>query len=676
MTNKKIKILSVVSIFAVLISAITLFYVSANADESVNINNNTANDDVLVIYMSPIEDLYGALPVGTEKDAYTIVDDGLSITYDNQDRLITFSQNVIKYKFTKQDENIINGEYWLKDSETSTSFIITANINKSFFTISWPTELFNTEFTSSCDTDPTIKIIPGKEYTNFTLKIKTINEQNSPLPGSYIQLTDGNTDKLAEGFSDLEGIYTHEFNIDIFKSTDTERQGALINALCLNVDYNQVNKFAYVFDIDSDNCIFFNAVFTEQATVQMQIGDNIEEITFNLSYYEREQKIIDDTISLPYFSAGGFEVFPESTAECCILEDGSFSCVSVNGDIKIENKVIPKYSSGYKFDKWILNDSEKHIGDTIDYALGNVLKGRAYAMQDTPSMQVTLDMDSVSKTFLGKSKGLEVNCGSEKPEIFKDIPEGGVNVNVDASAPSYGVGFTIDRKYFLPYIDINGQKMQTTDWGGASEGETKIAVGLKEGFFKDGETYTLKLTVYVEPNTNWDGATGLKDVSVQYNMMDEGQECINTDNSEVFISDTENPEIENAVSSFEINVNIDKQQQTETQGDFDFDLKLDANKFSAENYGVVREHEGQLEEIESDYDSEHGELRFSSNKFSTYTIVEKEVEPVNPDNPGAEEANAESAQTGDMTFAIVAGLCIIAIAAGATLTIRKRRTNN
>lgn len=63
-------------------------------------------------------------------------------------------------------------------------------------------------------------------------------------------------------------------------------------------------------------------------------------------------------------------------------------------------------------------------------------------------------------------------------------------------------------------------------------------------------------------------------------------------------------------------------------------LELDAAELSdGETYSVVRNHNGTLTELDTDYDSATGTITFDTNQFSTYTIIKKTAVKVNALKP-------------------------------------------
>ena len=93
-------------------------------------------------------------------------------------------------------------------------------------------------------------------------------------------------------------------------------------------------------------------------------------------------------------------------------------------------------------------------------------------------------------------------------------------------------------------------------------------------------------------------------------------------------------------------------QKKVLNGDVNISIDIPASGLdSGETYSVVREHDGTREEINAVYNSTTGKLSFSSNKFSTYTIVKKPGTPetsVGPsEEPGSTTPSSSSSSSDD-----------------------------
>ena len=84
-------------------------------------------------------------------------------------------------------------------------------------------------------------------------------------------------------------------------------------------------------------------------------------------------------------------------------------------------------------------------------------------------------------------------------------------------------------------------------------------------------------------------------------------------------------------------------QKKVLNGDVNISIDIPASGLdSGETYSVVREHDGTREEINAVYNSTTGKLSFSSNKFSTYTIVKKPGTPETSVGPSEEPGSTTS----------------------------------
>jgi len=132
------------------------------------------------------------------------------------------------------------------------------------------------------------------------------------------------------------------------------------------------------------------------------------------------------------------------------------------------------------------------------------------------------------------------------------------------------------------------------------------------------------------------GAVDVNGVTIE-----NGENAATTGNLSVTVVDTEvDNTIDNAVSTFGITldnvVSMTGENGNWTTNITEFDdpitltVALDTDVYTEDSYTVVREHEGEKEEIDSTYNPETGELSFETNRFSLYTVVEKEEGNITP----------------------------------------------
>lgn len=85
---------------------------------------------------------------------------------------------------------------------------------------------------------------------------------------------------------------------------------------------------------------------------------------------------------------------------------------------------------------------------------------------------------------------------------------------------------------------------------------------------------------------------------------------------------------------------------TEFANDINVELTLDLGVLGVgETYSVVRDHDGVLTELSTTYDAATKVLTFSTNQFSTYTIVKKNISDTSTGNTGTSSDNTPSGST-------------------------------
>lgn len=86
-----------------------------------------------------------------------------------------------------------------------------------------------------------------------------------------------------------------------------------------------------------------------------------------------------------------------------------------------------------------------------------------------------------------------------------------------------------------------------------------------------------------------------------------------------------------------------KDQKTEFSGNVYVSIGVPASELAdGETYSVIRNHNGEYQEVDAVYNSTRGELSFPSSKFSTYTIVKKAGTPVTDPAPSSDNGQTSS----------------------------------
>lgn len=126
-----------------------------------------------------------------------------------------------------------------------------------------------------------------------------------------------------------------------------------------------------------------------------------------------------------------------------------------------------------------------------------------------------------------------------------------------------------------------------------------------------------------------EGATNISDAAIA-----DGGNATSSGNLSLNVKDaSKDSNVANAVSTFDVTLDniVSKGGEngnwvsniTEFEDPITLTLDLDTTVYTSDSYTVVREHDGTYETLEATYDKATGELVFETNKFSTYTIVEK-----------------------------------------------------
>lgn len=115
---------------------------------------------------------------------------------------------------------------------------------------------------------------------------------------------------------------------------------------------------------------------------------------------------------------------------------------------------------------------------------------------------------------------------------------------------------------------------------------------------------------------------------------------------------------------------------TEFDNNIVVDVKMDDTTLAAnETYAVVRDHEGTLTELDSEYNATTGELSFPTNQFSTYTIVKKTV-PKGTTTTTTTTTSTPKTGDGSMMIPYAVMLAISAAALIGLETARRRNRKN
>ena len=273
------------------------------------------------------------------------------------------------------------------------------------------------------------------------------------------------------------------------------------------------------------------------------------------------------------------------------------------------------------------------------------------AILETRVVNVTLTDDS--KDMLTDKFTLILGHG-DKNDVKVTKPDRTNNVRIDKGTEQrLIISFAIKSEtYFIPYITVNNVKYQTIDTGMHDEDDHVIICSTLEGAAASKDTFQVDLSIYAQPECHSRSQSmEIVQEATSYEYMLEG-EVVNTGVFALNGTDTQtDPQVENAVATYDLELTKDGVPESEIPGGMNMHLLLSASTYSEQDYKVVRNHDGVVEELDTTCEvvrnRETGEVMgidvgFNSDKFSDYSIVPANWQPVVPEE-------STTAQTGDAT---------------------------
>lgn len=272
------------------------------------------------------------------------------------------------------------------------------------------------------------------------------------------------------------------------------------------------------------------------------------------------------------------------------------------------------------------------------------------AILETRSVTVTLTEDS--SKMLVKDFTLILGHG-DKNDVKVKNPGLKKDVRVDkGTTERLIISFAINSEtYFIPYITVNNVKYQTIDTGMHDEDDHVIICSTLEGSAASVSSFQVDLSIFAQPSCTSDSSSmEIVQDATSYKYMLEGQ-VVNAGKFALNGTDTQtDPQVENAVATYDLELTQDDVPVSEIPGGMDMHLLLRTSTYSEQDYKVVRNHDGVVVELDTTCevvrDRETGEVKgidvgFNSDKFSEFSIVPVNAEPVVPVEPQV------AAQTGD-----------------------------
>ena len=299
-------------------------------------------------------------------------------------------------------------------------------------------------------------------------------------------------------------------------------------------------------------------------------------------------------------------------------------------------------------------------------------KGQYAKLAILETRLVTVSLTDASSKMLANNFTLMLGHGDKNDVKVTDIGTTN-NIRIDkGTTDKLIMSFAIrSETYFIPYITVNGQKYETVDTGMHDEEEHVIICSTLEGDAAKPDTFQVDLSIYARPECeSRSQSMEIVQHATSYKYMLEG-EVVNTGVFALNGTDTQtDPQVENAVATYDLELTQDDVPVSEIPGGMDMHLLLRTSTYSEQDYKVVRNHEGVVEELDTTCEvvrnRETGEVMgidvgFNSDKFSDFSVVPVNAEPVVPVEPQV------AAQTGD---SIPYGIALVVLAVSAFAVYR------
>lgn len=305
----------------------------------------------------------------------------------------------------------------------------------------------------------------------------------------------------------------------------------------------------------------------------------------------------------------------------------------------------------------------------------NAKKGQYAKLAILETRLVTVSLTDASSKMLANNFTLMLGHGDKNDVKVTDIGTMN-NIRIDkGTTDKLIMSFAIrSETYFIPYITVNGQKYETVDTGMHDEEEHVIICSTLEGDAAKPDTFQVDLSIYARPECE-SRSESMKIVqeATSYDYMIDGV-VVNKGDYKLSGSDTPtDPQVENAVATYDLELTKDSIPETDITGGMDIHLLLKPSTYSVQDYKVVRNHDGVVEELDTTCEvvrnRETGEVEgvdvgFNSDKFSDFSVVPVNSQPVVP------EDTQVTAQTGDN---IPYGIALVVLAVSAFAVYRTAR---
>ena len=318
------------------------------------------------------------------------------------------------------------------------------------------------------------------------------------------------------------------------------------------------------------------------------------------------------------------------------------------------NKEATKVSDGTS---WMgMNDSDYTNLKTGDYFItynDTTTYGQYAHLQILETRAIDITLTEASKQMLTDKLTLIAGHG-DKNDVKITTPSTSNTINVDkGTEETLILSFAIkENKYFIPNITVNNQVYPTVDTGMTDEEGHILICSTLKGSAASVSSFKVDLSIFAQLTCTTDSESmEIVEDLTRYEYMKDG-EIVNDGNYSLAGSDTEKDHaVNDALATYDLSLSKDGDAVSEITGGIDTHLLLDASVFTEEEYKVVRNHEGQVEALDTTCEVVRDpgtgvvkgiEVAFNSDKFSEYSIVPANWQPAVPEE-------STTAQTGDAT---------------------------
>jgi hypothetical protein len=268
---------------------------------------------------------------------------------------------------------------------------------------------------------------------------------------------------------------------------------------------------------------------------------------------------------------------------------------------------------------------------TVLSGVGSI--SRVCATVPNQERTVEIEVDDSCQFLLAKS-GFEIGFSSGDDQTqYQHVLNSGTSITgaYPANRDKVYFNITVTDEYFIPSMRAvvtyaDGTTRDVSD-GTADMGNRNLAVDLP--LIPGTCDVTLHVYLDVDKQTSANSSSSHVDGLVKYNVCDTSGHTNISDNSAVSLSIAEASDDQTAASRYgnrmdgtlDLGFTVGGSAQAQLDKDVQVTLAIDTSVYDAENYIVVRNHNGTLTELNTRYVPQAGILMFSTDRFSSYSLV-------------------------------------------------------